>query len=379
MIFDVVVIGASTAGLYAAEILAARGKKVALFDRAKELIPDRRTYIITPGLLRIVSDFDTHLIRHTIKSIQVQSGEEERTIRLSTPDFVIERRQLIDYFLSRAKKAGAEIFFDSEFLGFRTEKGKKIIQLRVEGQEKIIQTKYLIGADGVHSQVRELAGLHSVPHVPLLQAEVDLPSEWDSGLTKVWFKVDDSPYFYWLIPDKDNKAVVGLISSPGSNIRKLLDNFMKKNDLIPVEFQAGQAVMYTRKTRVEVYLQDLHILFVGDAAGQVKVTTVGGTVTGLAGAQAAARAILENKSYQHTLRKTNRELDVHYFIRSLLDKMSNHDYEILFIGLSARVQMFLKNHDRDQMRWHFWKLIYLQPKYIFLGSKILLRLVFSRK
>ena len=379
MYFDVVVIGASSAGLYAAEILAAHGKKVALFDRAKELIPDTRTYIITPGLLRIVPDFDSRLIRHTIKSIQVQSGDEDRTIRLSNPDLVIERSQLIDYFLSRAMKAGAEIIFDSEILGIGTDKGKRIIELRVEGEEKLIQAEYLIGADGVHSQVRELAGLHPVPQTPLLQAEIDLPSEWDSGITKVWFDVVDSPYFYWLIPDKDNKAVVGLISSPGSNIRKLLENFMSKNDFVPLEFQAGRAAMYTRKTKVEINLEDLNILFVGDAAGQVKVTTVGGTVTGLAGAQAAAQAILENRSYQSTLRKTSRELDIHYFIRSLLDKMSNHDYEILFKGLSARVQTFLKNHDRDQMRWHFWKLIFLQPKYIILGVKILFRLIFSRQ
>jgi len=69
LIYDVVVIGASTAGLFAAEILALHGKKVALFDRKTQNSPDLRTYIITPGLERIVPDFDPNLIRHKIGSI----------------------------------------------------------------------------------------------------------------------------------------------------------------------------------------------------------------------------------------------------------------------------------------------------------------------
>ena len=76
MKFDVVVIGASTAGLYTAELLAISGKKVALFDRNTEK-PDFRTYIITPGLIRIVPDFDSTLIRHETGTIHIQAGEGE--------------------------------------------------------------------------------------------------------------------------------------------------------------------------------------------------------------------------------------------------------------------------------------------------------------
>ena len=118
MIYDVVVIGASTAGLYAAEILALHGKKVALFDRKIINNPDLRTYIITPGLERIVPDFDPNLIRHKTGSIHIQVGEEVRSIQLSAPDLIIERSQLIGNFLSRAKKAGVEIFQKCDFLGF---------------------------------------------------------------------------------------------------------------------------------------------------------------------------------------------------------------------------------------------------------------------
>ena len=62
---------------------------------------------------------------------------------------------------------------------------------------------------------------------------------------------------------------------------------------------------------------------VGDAAGQVKVTTVGGTVTGIEGANAAARAILKRTSYRHELSSLKRELDLHWFIRVMLDRLDN--------------------------------------------------------
>jgi len=137
----------------------------------------------------------------------------------------------------------------------------------------------------------------TVPQVPLLQAEIDLPENWDPDVTNVWFNVNDTPYFYWLIPDRDNKAVVGLISAPGANIRSLLDDFLKRNALLPLAYQSGQVGMYSPKTRMETSRGGMNIFLVGDAAGQVKVTTVGGTVTGFAGAKAAAYAILENKPY----------------------------------------------------------------------------------
>lgn len=379
MIYDVVVIGASTAGLYAAEILALNDKKVALFDRNIQNNPDIRTYIITPGLERIVPNFDPILVRHETGVINIQVGEEERSIHLSAPDLIIERSQLIESFLSRAKKAGVEIYRESEFIGFGGGNKDGSIRIKIGEDEKTVQTRYLIGADGVNSRVRDLAGMKSVPQVPLLQADIELPEKWDPDVTKVWFDVNDSPYFYWLIPDKEKKAVVGLISERGVNIQMLLDNFLNENSFIPLSYQSGQAGMFSPRTRNEISLDGLHILLVGDAAGQVKVTTVGGSVTGFAGAQAAANAILENKAYRTTLRRTFREMSIHYFIRSLLDQMSNQDYLFLLRGLSPGVKSFLNRYDRDQMRRNFWKLIFIQPKYIFLGLKLFFRLLLPRR
>ena len=129
-------------------------------------------------------------------------------------------------------------------------------------------------------------------------------------MTKVWFDFGNTTYFYWMIPDSATKAVVGLITEPGANIRVLLDQFLAEKNCHPLAYQSGNAALYSPGNRIESRVGDLNILLVGDAAGQVKVTTVGGTVTGLSGGQAAASAILDEIPYRKTRKGVTRELDL---------------------------------------------------------------------
>jgi len=370
--YDVVVIGASSAGLSAAEILAKSGKRVAVFERAESFASDIRTYIITPGLFRVMPDVESELILHKINAIHLQAGRECAAIQLSSPDLIVERVQLITTLLKRVKKAGVEIHFGSEFKGLITKNGTTRINVLSNSTETLIEADYLIGADGVTNAVGKAAGLPNPPTVPLLQVEINLPEYWDSGVVKVWFDLGDTPYFYWLIPDSETKAVVGLITQPGANIRVLLDQFLAEKNFHPLAYQSGIAALYSPGNRIESRVGDLKVMLVGDAAGQVKVTTVGGTVTGLSGGQAAACAILEEVPYRKTRKGVARELDLHFFIRQLLEKMDQEDYVRLVGLLTPPVQSFLSKYDRDTMWCHFWKLILIQPRFVPLGLKLLL-------
>ena len=378
MIYDVVVIGASSAGLLAAELLAKSGKKVILFERDRVISPDIRTYIITPGLFKFIPELPKELIRHKIGTIRIQTEELSAEIHLNSPDIVIERYQLIQRLLITAKKAGVEVITGGEFLGFDKSDHGTELMIRINGEDTIVTTKYLIGADGVNSQVRSSAGLKNIDQVPLLQAEIKLAKDWNMDITAVWFDPDTTPYFYWLIPDQDNKAVIGLISPPGKDIRQLLDDFMKKNSFEPLGYQSGLAASYSRNSEHETMVGKVRVLLVGDAAGQVKVTTVGGTVTGFGGAIAVAGAILNDKHYRDTLMKTRKELNIHLLIRRLLDNMTRRDYQKLIEYTSPAVRTFLRRYNRDEMRKHFWKLVIIQPRFVPLGLKLLSRVIISK-
>ncbi len=373
MEFDIVVIGASSAGLYAAEILAKNGKKVALFEKSDLIDPDSRLYIITPAIYRAISDINPSLIRHKIDTIQLQSGKEQAEILLSSPDLILDRKELILDLKNRAEAAGVEIFIESEFLGFDTNQGDSELKIRLKDEEIFVRTPVLISADGVNSRVRSWIFTNKIPFAPLLQAEVALPTDWDESVTKVWFNVDATPYFYWLIPDQNRKAVVGLIANEGDPIRQHLEDFLEEINLKANFYQSGVAALHIPNIEVETRIGDIQVFFVGDAAGQVKVTTVGGTVTGLVGGKAAAEAILTGTSYRKKLKSVQRELDLHYFIRTLLEKMSAADYQKMIQSITPPVQNLLRSHDRDSMRAHFWKLPILQPRFIPLGLKLLLK------
>ena len=370
MNYEVVVIGASSAGLFAAELLAKSGYRVAVLDRSDGIDPQERTYIITPGLYKIMNDLPAGLIHQEIDTFKLQSGQKQADIHLSSPDLIIDRAELISFLVSRAAAAGVTFVEKSEFLGFETLQGKTLIKVEKDNALQQISAEFCIGADGVYSTVRRSLGIDPVPSVPLLQAVIDLPAGWDPGTTKVWFDNKDTPYFYWLIPRNNAQAVVGLISEPGTNIQALLEGFLSRHNFDPYSFQAGQAALHSQKSPSEFLVGDLPVLLVGDAAGQVKVTTVGGTVTGFVGAHDAVGVIQGNHNSKVKVKK---ELDLHLLIRRLLDQMSPDDYDELIDILNPSVTDFLSCHDRDNMRSHFWKLVVLQPRFIPLGLKLLSR------
>lgn len=370
--YEVLIVGASSAGLYAAELLAAKGKRVAVLERSVEIDPQERTYIITPAIYQVVDEFPSELVQQKIEQFQIQSGDHQAEIPLSAPDLIVDRADLITSLAARARAAGVEILADCDFTGFESRQGKTLLKVNHQGAVKFLSADYLIGADGVHSAVRRSLGLEPIPSVPLLQAVIDLPDGWDPKTTKVWFDIEATPYFYWMIPRNKHQAVVGLIAQQNADIQGLLEDFLAQNQFKPDTYQSGQAALHARNSSTEFTLGDLAVMLVGDAAGQVKVTTVGGTVTGFVGALDAVNRILGLNS-QHG----KKELNLHHYIRRLLNQMAPGDYENLIIMLNPSVTSFLSRHDRDNMRSHFWKLAVLQPQFIPLGLKLVSRSILN--
>jgi flavin-dependent dehydrogenase len=114
------------------------------------------------------------------------------------------------------------------------------------------------------------------------------------------------------------------------------------------------------------------VLLVGDAAGQVKVTTVGGTVSGLWGAEAAVESLLSGRPYREALRPLKRELDLHWAIRWLLERGDNRAYDRLVDALNPAVLGFLARNNRDAMAGAIWKLPLLQPRLLAAGLGLIL-------
>jgi len=370
--YDVAVIGASSAGLYTAALLARKGVNAALFEREREIDPPRRTYIITPGLERVMGEIPSGWIKHQIPTLEVESKGEGARIPLADDDLILERNEIRKTLAERAERAGADLHLGLSFVRFEEAGGEvQLVFEDQEGEENAITAGTVVGADGVSSSVTRAAGISPPPVVPLLQAEIHLPVGWPRGLTKVWFDVVETRYFFWLIPESDSRAVVGLIGEPGRDIQATLDRFLERHSFRPLGMQSGRAAMHHPRMRPWGRVGELDVLLVGDAAGQVKVTTVGGTVTGFWGARAAVEAVTTGVKYHQALRPLKRELDLHWWIRSQLECLNNSGYDRLVSCLSPRVIDFLSENDRDSMKGHFWKLPFLQPRFLPLGLRVL--------
>lgn len=371
---DIAVVGASSAGLYAATLLARAGRRVVVWEQEPQPAPARRILIVTRQLEGFLGPLPGWLVLNRIRVMAMASRAARIAIPLDPSDLVVERADLVRFLTQQALAVGVEIHYGHRFQGFMAEAGRTMLCFQAEdGSVVYINAGAAIGADGAFSAVGKAAGIKGPPVVPLLQAEVRLPPGWDPAVTQVWFETGETRFFYWLIPATAERGVVGLIGSNRLELPVLLRRFLERLGLQAIGYQGGWAALHHPGLRPWGWVGSLPVFLVGDAAGQVKVTTVGGTVTGLWGARAVARALLQGTEYGRELRPLKRELDLHWALRLLMDRLDNAGYDDLVQGMTPAVQAFLGRHSRDEVATAFWRLPFLQPKLALLGLRLLLR------
>lgn len=373
MDWDVIVIGASSAGLYAATELQRAGKRVAVFEQAHILNPARRTLIVTPHLRRILSDVDVPILLHRISDLVLAGVGAETRITLQDPDLIVERGALIQALARQADEAGVRLIMGRRFRAIHFVKGGARVEFQSAERAAIYTTtRTVLGADGVFSDVALAAGLKHPPSVPILQAEIELPQGWDPAVTQVWFDTEATRFFYWLIPESSTRGVVGLVGDERAGMRRLLRRFMDRQGFKALAYQGARIAMYHPRLKPYTRVGDAQVMLIGDAAGQVKVTTVGGTVSGLLGADAAVRAVVHGTTYAHELRGVQRELELHWWMRAALDRLGNREYDRLVQAVSPRVRAFLAKQNRDELADVVWQLPFLQPQLLMLAPYVAL-------
>ena len=112
------------------------------------------------------------------------------------------------------------------------------------------------------------------------------------------------------------------------------------------------------------------IYLVGDAAAHVKVTTVGGIVTGFRGALGVAETILHGRT-SGVLRQLRRELGWHRLLRRSLGHFRQHDYELLLDVLNPGAKGVLGALTRDEAGRVLLRLCLAQPRLILLALRTL--------
>lgn len=373
--FDTIIVGASCAGLRAAELLAGAGQRVLLVERRDRIDSLSRTWIVTEHLEPVLGFTPHQAIVHRTGVMRMYAGTAAREVRLANPDLIVERARILPMLAERAARAGAEIRLGCPVRSI--EESSHALTLRMDsrghGGEQLEAADALIGADGARSTVARRFGAKPQNLVPIVQAKIDLPSGYDADVTEIWFQPAATRFFFWLIPESTRSGALGVIAEQTCNARELLDRFLQTHGIQAREYQGAMIPLHQPFRRIEWTLRGgQRVLLVGDAAAHVKVTTVGGLVSGLWGARAAADALVRGTSYRTELRGLHAELYVHDLMRWVLDRFSSSDYERMLALLGHGLQTVLGRHNRDSVARAKWSLVAAQPRILTLAAKAIL-------
>jgi digeranylgeranylglycerophospholipid reductase len=370
---NVAIIGASTAGLLTAKKLADHGMAVKVFEASKQIDSTPRSLIVTGHLPKLLGPLYQSSLVNVIRRFELYADGRVAQISLKQPDLVIERSKLLHELAAQAKDSGVEIFTGHRFLNLKPNGKQLAFSIANNGNGKPVEeyTNILVGADGTFSKVAKSGGWPEPTTVPLIQAVVKLPEDMPSDTTRVWFLPEDTPFFYWLIPHSPTNGVLGLIAQENQKGRKDLEHFLERKNLEPIKFQSAHIPIYRKWVPIHRKIGKNDVYLVGDAAGQVKATTVGGVVTGFRGALSVVDSILNNKKNQ-TLKKLRRELDLHCIIRKGLQGFSQNDYVKLLDMLNPSTMRALGSFTRDQTPRLLFHLLVGQPRFLLIGLRTIL-------
>ena len=379
---EVAIIGGSAAGFHTALLLAEKGSRVSLFEAEDQINHSSRTLIVTKYLQDLLGPVPKDTITNRIRHFELFTDGRFAKISLQHPDLVIDRSKLIRDLAAKAQAAGVEVLTGRSFLGLKPNGRKLAFNVSHNGDVEGHSAETLVAADGAFSKVARSAGWAMPVTVPLVQTIVDLPNDQSPDTTRVWFIPEETPYFFWLIPHSPTQGVLGLIGRDGmdeANATERLERFVEKKNLVPLELQSACIPVYRKWTPTRRKIGKSYVYLTGDAAGHVKVSTVGGIVTGFRGAMGVAESILDG-GRSTKLRHLKRELDWHSLIRKLLNEFGQEDYSRLVDLLTASAKHTLGHITRDESRKLIWTLIIKQPRFLLLGLRSLLRTsLFSRR
>lgn len=211
---DVIIVGAGPAGCAAAFDLASSGRSVLLLDRAD--FPRHKACAggLTRKTLRALRYSVAPVTREIVSSIQVESCGEEATLSSRNPVCVMTvRRELDDYCLRQTLAAGARFLRIGPIHQIRLSDGEVLLT----AGDRTFRSRFLIGADGVHSQVRRLLlGDSSAWFRRGFALEAELCNAGPSGLLFDLAGVRQG--YGWVFPKRDHLNIGLYTESPTEKI-----------------------------------------------------------------------------------------------------------------------------------------------------------------
>lgn len=276
--YDLIIVGASFAGLVAARTAAHRGLKVAVIDTKKE--PGAR--VRTTGILVKEAIDDTDIpsaLTRKIPGVRLYAPNN-RHIDLFAPGYYFlatDTPAIMRWLAREAARAGADLLFNTRF----ETAGLSDDVIRIGGLG--LTTRYLLGADGAKSRVAETFDLgRNTEFLIGMEYEYEETPTVDPDFLHCFVDSTLAPgYLGWVVPGVD-MTQAGLAVSDGPFGEKRRPNyaaFLKRADSF---FALSHCGLRNKRSGpipcggLVHPLSTRRVLLTGDAAGLVSPLTGGG-------------------------------------------------------------------------------------------------------
>ncbi len=378
--YDVVVVGGGPAGSMAAWEAAKGGVAVCMLEKDRDIgYPVRCGEAVGESGLRQFVEIEDSWIAEKITSVKLVSPNLTSVdIDFAAETGYILNRRIFDYDLSRyAANAGAEVYTKAYVKDLLKNNGQvNGVILDYLGEEKQIQAKIVIGADGLTSRVGRWAGLKTLVRMKDMESAVQYSvSNVDIEPNKMimYVGMNHAPGGYiWVFPKGKKFANIGIgISgkySKHKSAQKYLDEFMDREypDAAILTTMCG-GVPCAKPMEKPVANG---IMLVGDAAHQINPMTGGGIVAGMKGGwiagQVAAEAIQNDDysekgllEYPKRMRKDfGKNHERFYKIKEATEKLTNEELD------SIAEKVLSIPHDKRTLTSVFKAAVFKKPTLI---------------
>ncbi len=312
---DVLIAGAGLVGLALAAALARNGMTVALFDRqappssGDPALWDTRVYAISPGSAAFLQRIGAWQALSCERIAAIESmrivGDQGATLNFSAYElgeralaWIVEERALRSALLPAIHVAGIELVTDAEFGSLAWSATEGTLTL-VDGRR--FTASLVVGADGLHSWVRQAAGIVAEPRSYGQQGVV---ANFDCelahhGCARQWFRTDGGVLAWLPLPGRRMSIVW---SAPDAQAHELLamshDAFTARvaeagaNALGALRMITPPAAFPLQSLRLPTSIAH-RMALVGDAAHGVHPLAGQGVNLGFGDAQALASVLAE--------------------------------------------------------------------------------------